>query len=238
EPTNTHLDSGSFPSRCSIHARCTLQNTRACDRGRGAGQGPGLHLPPDPTKELYGRGFPHSGGAVRAVGPGTGRPRGLRRGRVPAAPAPPPSSGRPRARPHREAAPPPGVPGRAGRGHGAACRQPQGHHSGTLAAYSVFLTGLLLTVLTDIIHVSVFYPSNDYLTDVKRFSIGMAIFSLLLKPASCYFVYQMYRERGGEYTFNIGLTRAGQDRSTYEPIDQQDASPQWPDPSKAAPHPY
>lgn len=32
----------------------------------------------------------------------------------------------------------------------------------------------------------------------------MAIFSLLLKPASCYFVYQMYRERGGEYTFNIG----------------------------------
>ncbi|XP_066838406.1 type-1 angiotensin II receptor-associated protein isoform X3 [Anser cygnoides] len=127
----------------------------------------------------------------------------------------------------------------------------KGHHSGTLAAYSVFLTGLLLTVLTDIIHVCVFYPSNDYLTDVKRFSIGMAIFSLLLKPASCYFVYQMYRERGGEYAFNIdlesssdsnfahyGLTRAGQDRSTYEPIDQQDASPQWPDPSKAAPHPY
>ncbi|XP_040389824.1 type-1 angiotensin II receptor-associated protein isoform X3 [Cygnus olor] len=108
----------------------------------------------------------------------------------------------------------------------------------SLDAIMMFLTGLLLTVLTDIIHVCVFYPSNDYLTDVKRFSIGMAIFSLLLKPASCYFVYQMYRERGGEYTFNIGLTRAGQDRSTYEPIDQQDASPQWPDPSKAAPHPY
>lgn len=32
----------------------------------------------------------------------------------------------------------------------------------------------------------------------------MAIFSLLLKPVSCYLVYQMYRERGGEYTFNIG----------------------------------
>ncbi|XP_027298827.3 type-1 angiotensin II receptor-associated protein isoform X1 [Anas platyrhynchos] len=121
----------------------------------------------------------------------------------------------------------------------------------SLDAIMMFLTGLLLTVLTDIIHVSVFYPSNDYLTDVKRFSIGMAIFSLLLTPASCYFVYQMYRERGGEYTFNIdlesssdssfahyGLIRAGQDRSTYEPIDQQDASPQWPDPSKAAPHPY
>ncbi|NWH55392.1 ATRAP protein, partial [Fregata magnificens] len=68
----------------------------------------------------------------------------------------------------------------------------------SLDAIMMFLTGLLLTVLTDIIHISVFYPPNHYLTDVKRFSIGMAIFSLLLKPASCYLVYQMYRERGGE----------------------------------------
>uniref|UniRef100_A0A8B9DX52 Angiotensin II receptor associated protein n=1 Tax=Anser cygnoides TaxID=8845 RepID=A0A8B9DX52_ANSCY len=79
----------------------------------------------------------------------------------------------------------------------------------SLDAIMMFLTGLLLTVLTDIIHVCVFYPSNDYLTDVKRFSIGMAIFSLLLKPASCYFVYQMYRERGGEYAFNIGRMLKG-----------------------------
>lgn len=67
-----------------------------------------------------------------------------------------------------------------------------------------FLTGLLLTVLTDIIHISIFYPSHDYLSDAKRFSVGMAIFSLLLKPVSCYLVYRMYRERGGEYTLNIG----------------------------------
>ncbi|NWS53710.1 ATRAP protein, partial [Chunga burmeisteri] len=67
----------------------------------------------------------------------------------------------------------------------------------SLDAIMMFLTGLLLTVLTDIIHVSVFYPP-DYLTDRKRFSIGMAIFSLLLKPVSCYLVYRMYRERGGE----------------------------------------
>uniref|UniRef100_A0A8D0EX85 Angiotensin II receptor associated protein n=1 Tax=Strix occidentalis caurina TaxID=311401 RepID=A0A8D0EX85_STROC len=74
----------------------------------------------------------------------------------------------------------------------------------SLDAIMMFLMGLLLTVLTDIIHVSVFYPSNNNLTDAKRFSIGMAIFSLLLKPVSCYLVYRMYRERGGEYTFNIG----------------------------------
>nr|XP_009669724.1 PREDICTED: type-1 angiotensin II receptor-associated protein [Struthio camelus australis]XP_009669725.1 PREDICTED: type-1 angiotensin II receptor-associated protein [Struthio camelus australis] len=108
----------------------------------------------------------------------------------------------------------------------------------SLDAIMMFLTGLLLTVLTDIIHISVFYPQNNYLTDLKRFSVGMAILSLLLKPVSCYFVYQMYRERGGEYTFNIGLIRAGQDRSTYEPIDRQDASPQWPEASKSGQHPY
>ncbi|NXW04835.1 ATRAP protein, partial [Fregetta grallaria] len=68
----------------------------------------------------------------------------------------------------------------------------------SLDAIVMFLTGLLLTVLTDIIHISVFYPPNNHLTDEKRFSIGMAIFSLLLKPVSCYLVYRMYRERGGE----------------------------------------
>ncbi|PKU38732.1 type-1 angiotensin ii receptor-associated protein [Limosa lapponica baueri] len=108
----------------------------------------------------------------------------------------------------------------------------------SLDAIMMFLTGLLLTVLTDIIHISVFYPPNNYLTDVKRFSIGMAIFSLLLKPVSCYLVYRMYRERGGEYTFNIGVACAGWDRSTYEPIDQQDAPPQWPDSGKTAQQPY
>ncbi|KAM6402582.1 type-1 angiotensin II receptor-associated protein isoform 1-T1 [Rhynochetos jubatus] len=108
----------------------------------------------------------------------------------------------------------------------------------SLDAIMMFLAGLLLTVLTDIIHVSVFYPPSNYLTDTKRFSIGMAIFSLLLKPVSCYLVYRMYRERGGEYTFNIGVSRGGRDRSTYESIDQQDASPQWPDSSKTAQQPY
>ncbi|NXL57186.1 ATRAP protein, partial [Chordeiles acutipennis] len=68
----------------------------------------------------------------------------------------------------------------------------------SLDAITMFLTGLLLTVLTDIIHISVFYPPNKYLTDTKRFSTGMAIFSLLLKPVSCYLVYRMYQERGGE----------------------------------------
>uniref|UniRef100_A0A8C2T794 Angiotensin II receptor associated protein n=1 Tax=Coturnix japonica TaxID=93934 RepID=A0A8C2T794_COTJA len=103
----------------------------------------------------------------------------------------------------------------------------------SLDAIVMFLSGLLFTVLTDIIHISVYYPLHAYLIDAKRFSMGMAIFSLLLKPGSCYFVYRMYRERGGEYIFNIG-----RDRSAYETIDQQDASPLWPDSSKTAQQPY
>ncbi|XP_030819625.1 type-1 angiotensin II receptor-associated protein isoform X1 [Camarhynchus parvulus] len=108
----------------------------------------------------------------------------------------------------------------------------------SLDAITMFLTGLLLTVLTDIIHISIFYPSHAYLSDAKRFSVGMAIFSLLLKPVSCYLVYRMYRERGGEYTLNIGVTSAGRDSSSYEPIDQPEAPPQWPSSSKAAQPPY
>lgn len=66
-----------------------------------------------------------------------------------------------------------------------------------------FLIGLLLTILIDIVHFAVFYPLSSG-GDLFRFSMGMAILSLILKPFSCFFVYQMYRERGGEYNINFG----------------------------------
>ncbi|XP_021273335.1 type-1 angiotensin II receptor-associated protein isoform X2 [Numida meleagris] len=90
----------------------------------------------------------------------------------------------------------------------------------SLDAIVMFLTGLLLTVLTDIIHISIYYPLHSYLIDVKRFSMGMAIFSLLLKPGSCYFVYRMYRERGGEYVFNIDLESSSDSHFAYNAIDR------------------
>lgn len=68
--------------------------------------------------------------------------------------------------------------------------------------------GMIVTILTDIIHFGIYYPLNDFAAergrDVFRFSAGMAILSLLLKPVSCFFVYQMYRERGGDYNINFG----------------------------------
>lgn len=59
-----------------------------------------------------------------------------------------------------------------------------------------------MTILTDIVHFGLFYADSE--VSLFRFSGGMAILSLLLKPVSCFFVYQMYRERGGEYNVNFG----------------------------------
>ncbi|XP_020829446.1 type-1 angiotensin II receptor-associated protein isoform X3 [Phascolarctos cinereus] len=93
-----------------------------------------------------------------------------------------------------------------------------------------FLVGLAITILLDIIYISIFYPHGIPLSDTIRFSTGMAIFSLLLKPLSCLFVYHMYRERGGEFILNIGSLGPLQERSAYQTIDTQE------DPALA--HPY
>ncbi|CAM5112354.1 unnamed protein product [Natator depressus] len=122
----------------------------------------------------------------------------------------------------------------------------------SIDAIIMFLTGLLITILLDIINISLFYPRGSSLTDLQRFDAGMAIFSLLLKPLSCLFVYQMYRERGGEYVVNLdlesssdsrftcdGFLSVGRERSSYQSIDQQDAPCPYPDlDSKPAPHPF
>uniref|UniRef100_H3CL65 Angiotensin II receptor-associated protein n=1 Tax=Tetraodon nigroviridis TaxID=99883 RepID=H3CL65_TETNG len=99
-------------------------------------------------------------------------------------------------------------------------------------AVLMFLVGMVVTVLTDIIHFGIFYPSADLVgRDLHRFSAGMAILSLLLKPISCFFVYQMYRERGGEYNINFaGFPSLSRNRDTYESIDQQGASGSQPKP--------
>ncbi|XP_010955833.2 type-1 angiotensin II receptor-associated protein isoform X6 [Camelus dromedarius] len=83
-------------------------------------------------------------------------------------------------------------------------------------AISMFLGGLVVTVFLDVIHISIFYPRAG-LSDTVRFSAGMAILSLLLKPFSCCLVYHMYRERGG-------FLGPSQDRSAYQTI----ASPEVP----------
>lgn len=84
-------------------------------------------------------------------------------------------------------------------------------------AISMFLGGLLATIFLDIIYISVFYPLAAT-SDTGRFSAGMAIFSLLLKPLSCFLVYHMYRERGGDLLSHDFL-RHSQEHSAYQTID-------------------
>ncbi|CAL8336926.1 unnamed protein product [Merluccius merluccius] len=98
-------------------------------------------------------------------------------------------------------------------------------HRDSVDAVLMLLIGMCLTILTDIIHFGVYYPVSKALTnssDTFRFSAGMAILSLLLKPFSCFFVYQMYRERGGDYNLNFGFPSMSRNRDTYTSIDQQD----------------
>ncbi|XP_073089307.1 type-1 angiotensin II receptor-associated protein isoform X7 [Manis javanica] len=87
----------------------------------------------------------------------------------------------------------------------------------SIDAVSMFLGGLATTIFLDIIHISIFYP-RDSLSDTGRFSAGMAILSLLLKPFSCCLVYHMYRERGGELLYT-GFLGSSQERSAYQTID-------------------
>ncbi|XP_048375335.1 type-1 angiotensin II receptor-associated protein [Sphaerodactylus townsendi] len=105
-------------------------------------------------------------------------------------------------------------------------------------AILMFLAGLLLTILTDIVHISLSYP--NHLSDVLRFSTGMAIFSLLLKPLSCFFAYQMYRERGGEYAINLGVLGVASEHSAYQSIDHAEPPRPFPDVTSkmTPPHPY
>ncbi|XP_029989265.1 type-1 angiotensin II receptor-associated protein isoform X2 [Sphaeramia orbicularis] len=93
----------------------------------------------------------------------------------------------------------------------------------SIDAVLMFLMGMAVTILTDIIHFGIYYPLNDFALDrgrdAFRFSAGMAILNLLLKPVSCFFVYQMYRERGGDYNVNFDLETSVDSRCTTDSAD-------------------
>ncbi|KAK7119709.1 hypothetical protein R3I94_021515 [Phoxinus phoxinus] len=94
----------------------------------------------------------------------------------------------------------------------------------SIDAVLLFLIGLAVTILTDIVHFGLYYVATANLPDLFRFSAGMAILSLVLKPFSCFFIYQMYRERGGEYNINFGIPTIARNRDAYQSIDHQDQS--------------
>ncbi|XP_051895567.1 type-1 angiotensin II receptor-associated protein isoform X2 [Pristis pectinata] len=92
-------------------------------------------------------------------------------------------------------------------------------------AVAMYLIGMVITILLDIIHIAINYErmspgqGSDALRDQFRFSVGMAILSLLLKPVSCLFVYQMYKERGGDCSINIDLDSSIDSRFTCDSVE-------------------
>ncbi|KAK7811128.1 type-1 angiotensin II receptor-associated protein isoform X1 [Chionomys nivalis] len=111
----------------------------------------------------------------------------------------------------------------------------------SIDAIGMFLGGLVVTIFLDIIYISIFYPTS-VINDTGRFSAGMAILSLLLKPFSCCLVYHMHRERGGELPLRPGFFGPSQEHSAYQTIDSSD-SPTAPfanleDKGQAAPRGY
>ncbi|XP_068094857.1 type-1 angiotensin II receptor-associated protein [Hyperolius riggenbachi] len=108
-------------------------------------------------------------------------------------------------------------------------------------AIFMFLAGLISTVVLDILILALYFAAFEAVTekdsrrDLFRFSGGMAILSLLLKPLSSFFTYHMYVERGGECNLSLGFLSAPRDRSTYQTIDHAEAPP---DPDNKMPSRY
>ncbi|CAI9553362.1 unnamed protein product [Staurois parvus] len=97
-------------------------------------------------------------------------------------------------------------------------------------AIFMFLVGLITTVVLDILLLALYFAAFEQATekevtrDLFRFSGGMAILSLILKPLSCFFTYHMYVERGGECSISLGFITGSRDRSTYQTVDHTDGS--------------
>ncbi|OWF41219.1 type-1 angiotensin II receptor-associated protein-like isoform X2 [Mizuhopecten yessoensis] len=100
-------------------------------------------------------------------------------------------------------------------------------------AILMFLILHLISILQDIIFIAIHQPlaydaferPNSKRVSEFRFSTGMSIVNLIVKPFTSFLLYRIFKDRGGEYgTINIpGFPNFGQSPTTggqYENIDQ------------------
>ncbi|XP_039264324.1 type-1 angiotensin II receptor-associated protein-like isoform X2 [Styela clava] len=71
-------------------------------------------------------------------------------------------------------------------------------------ALFMFIMMQLFSIVVDIVILAVYFDGRG--TGVYKFSAAMCIINLILKPFSSVLLYQMYRDRGGEYNINFGPT--------------------------------
>ncbi|XP_013393585.1 type-1 angiotensin II receptor-associated protein isoform X3 [Lingula anatina] len=108
----------------------------------------------------------------------------------------------------------------------------------SIEAVLLLMVLMLFSILQDIVCLGLFEPAaravyenasynNWTMKNTYRFSLGMTILNLLIKPFTCFMLYRVYQERGGSMgDLNIpGLDAAnfpgfGGQKGPYENIDQ------------------
>ncbi|XP_077998653.1 type-1 angiotensin II receptor-associated protein-like [Glandiceps talaboti] len=90
----------------------------------------------------------------------------------------------------------------------------------------MFLVFMFVSIILDMIMIGIYYSKgfHAYANNLSefRFSAGMAILNLLLKPLTCVLLYHQYRERGGDYGMGLPSSNdgGGGGGGGYENIDQ------------------
>jgi hypothetical protein len=105
----------------------------------------------------------------------------------------------------------------------------------SIDAVFMFLVLLAASIIMDIIFLGIYASSVQCNADncvgviinTYRFSLGMAILNLLLKPLSCFVLYRLYQHRTGQTHFpHLSIARSTH-TGGYSNIDQQPCNPQY-----------
>lgn len=109
------------------------------------------------------------------------------------------------------------------------------------AILMIFILNIISIVL-DAVFIGVFASlkqaqGNSLFMNTFRFSLGMSILNLILKPFTSFILYRIYQERRGETAFpTFGFAEQGH-RSEYQPIGTSASAPYRPTHVEtAAPH--
>ncbi|CAK8689471.1 type-1 angiotensin II receptor-associated protein-like [Clavelina lepadiformis] len=70
-------------------------------------------------------------------------------------------------------------------------------------AIFLFMVMLIISILVDIVDLAVHFRPEQA-SGYYKFGGGMAIANLILKPVSIALLFQMYKDRGGEYNITFG----------------------------------
>ncbi|XP_074654454.1 type-1 angiotensin II receptor-associated protein-like isoform X1 [Tubulanus polymorphus] len=97
---------------------------------------------------------------------------------------------------------------------------------------AMFLLLSTISVVLDVIFIAIYQPRSHAIVEVDivaqsikneyRFSLGMSIVNLIIKPFTCFVLYRVHQERGGTYgDLGIpGMPNFGGHHGNYENIDR------------------